>query len=100
MSKFKALFEEANQDQPVNEKKAKKKISAGRGKPSGTATNVAIPVSSRVKGRRSDPNYTGVFAYIPVNLHDDVKLKLFRRKDLDFSALVEELLANWLAEQK
>ena len=98
MSKFKALFEEAKQEQSTNEKKEKKKVSNRKEKTS--TSTAAAAVSSRVKGRRSDPNYTGAFAYIPAKLHDEVKIKLFRRKDLDFSALVEDLLAKWLAEQK
>jgi hypothetical protein len=96
MSKFKALFDEANQDRSTNGKTEKKKVLSRKEKAS-AASSVK---SSRVKGRRSDPNYTGAFAYIPAKLHDDVKIKLFSRKDLDFSALVEDLLAKWLTEQK
>jgi hypothetical protein len=101
MSKFKALFEEAKQqDQSTDENKERKKISSRREKASDITVSTAPVKSSRVKGRRSDPNYIGAFAYIPAKLHDEVKIKLFRRKDLDFSGLVENLLSQWLAEQK
>jgi hypothetical protein len=101
MSKFKALFEEAKQqEQSTDEKKERKNVSSRREKASGIANSTAHVKSSRVRGRRSDPNYTGAFAYIPAKLHDEVKIKLFRRKDLDFSGLIEKLLAQWLTEQK
>ena len=101
MSKFKALFEEAKQqDQSTNEKKERKKVSIQREKASGIAVSTAAVKAPRVKGRRSDPNYIGAFAYIPAKLHDEVKIKLFRRKDLDFSGLVENLLTQWVEEQK
>jgi hypothetical protein len=101
MSKFKALFEEAKQqDQSTDENKEKKKVSSRGEKASSIAASTAPIKSSRVKGRRSDPSYIGAFAYIPAKLHEEVKIKLFIRKDLDFSGLVENLLSQWLAEQK
>jgi hypothetical protein len=101
MSKFKALFEEAKQqDQSIDEKKERKKVSRQTEKASSIAVSTTPVKSSRAKGRRSNPNYIGAFAYIPGKLHEEVKIKLFKRKDLDFSGLVEDLLAKWLAEQK
>lgn len=92
-SRFKELFEEAKHP----EKPAIRKISeeAIRGKH--LDSNVE-PV--KVKGKRNNPDYTGAFAYIPAQLHEDVKIKLLRKKDLDFSLLVECLLAKWLDEEK
>jgi hypothetical protein len=93
MSKFKALFEEANQAQPSA---AKDEGKSAKGKKDDAVKTPA----GRKKGKRSDPNFTGVFAYVPVKLHEDVMVNLVRRKDLDFSGLVEQLLNKWLKEQK
>jgi hypothetical protein len=93
-SRFKALFEEAKQETPTNEKSKKKTVQ----KPSLKAASEVKP--SRPKGKRSNPNYMGAFAYIPINLHEEVKIALLRGKELDFSELVEKLLTNWLKEQK
>lgn len=93
-SRFKALFEEAKQEQAPEVKKVKKSIEK-KAEKSGT-----IPKQTKIKGKRNNPDYTGAFAYIPGKLHEDVKVKLLRRKDLDFSRLVENLLSQWLKEQK
>lgn len=93
-SRFKALFEEAKQEKPIVEKTEKKLIKK-------SLTKITPEVKSvRTKGKRSNPDYTGAFAYIPSKLHEDIKIKLLRKKDLDFSGLVEELLTKWLNEQK
>ncbi len=93
-SRFNDMFQEAKKQKesptkPTQTKATKKKASA---KP--TATRV------RGTGRRSDPSYIGVFAYIPKTVNETVKERLFKRKDLDFSGLVEDLLSQWLAKQK
>jgi hypothetical protein len=61
----------------------------------------------RPSGRRSDPNYTQISAYIPLELlHEvqDLLLKERRRKRLrsgvDVSGLVENLLHEWVKNQK
>lgn len=46
------------------------------------------------KGKRSDPAYDQVGAYVPKALYIDVKEKLVR-EDIDFSDLVTELLFKW-----
>jgi len=92
MSKFKELFEEAKQS-PTPKTKTK------RAQSKKTIAAKPLSRSSRTTGRRSDPSYTGVFAYIPKELNEDIKERLFRRKDLDFSGLVEELLSQWLTKQ-
>ncbi len=102
MSKFSGLFEEAKKDNlatgssssPAPEPAVKKASRKTEVKPA----EIKAPVRS--KGRRSDPSYTGAFAYIPAQLHEDVRRELFGRKDTDFSGLVEQLLAGWLAKQK
>lgn len=51
--------------------------------------------SGRAKGKRSDPNYTQVGAYIPKALDKAVKRKLLD-EDMDFSELVAQLLEGWV----
>ena len=46
------------------------------------------------KGKRSDPTYHQVGAYVPNELYKDVKEKLVR-EDIDFSDLVTTLLYGW-----
>ena len=48
-------------------------------------------------GKRSDPNYIQVGAYIPRTLNEDVKIKLVRH-DGDFSDLITELLEKWVSD--
>lgn len=60
----------------------------------------AEPTAQRKRkktGKRSDPNYIQVGAYIPRTLNEDVKIKLVRH-DGDFSDLITELLEKWVAD--
>jgi hypothetical protein len=93
-SRFKALFEVAKQEETPEAKPVKKSVQKKMEKP------VSDPKQTKVKGKRSNPDYIGAFAYIPGKLHEDVKIHLLRRKDLDFSGLVEKLLTDWLDKQK
>lgn len=55
----------------------------------------------RPKGKRSNPDYEQVTAYIRKTTHRDVKLALLQAgEDQDFSDLVEELLTEYLSTQK
>ncbi|TYQ26979.1 hypothetical protein PseudUWO311_09845 [Pseudanabaena sp. UWO311] len=53
------------------------------------------PKRTRVQGRRSDPEYAQVGAYVPRKLHTQVKIQLLNQKK-DFSELIEELLEDWI----
>ena len=57
------------------------------------------PVQRKRKktGKRSDPNYIQVGAYIPRTLNEDVKIKLVRH-DGDFSDLITEQLEKWVSD--
>lgn len=46
-------------------------------------------------GKKIDPDFSQVTAYIPTTLHLDVKRKLIGMED-DFSTTVEKLLKEWL----
>ena len=52
----------------------------------------------RPRGKRTNPDYEQVTAYIPRSLHDKVKIALIESERKEFSQLVEELLARWLQE--
>ncbi len=49
----------------------------------------------KATGKRSDPNYIQVGAYIPIELNKRVKRRLVDT-DKDFSELVAELLDQWV----
>lgn len=61
----------------------------------------------RPSGRRSDPDYTQISAYIPLELlHEVQELLLQERKrkrlrsGIDVSGLVEKLLTDWVKRQR
>ena len=60
-----------------------------------TETPVPAPRKRKKTGKRSDPNYIQVGAYIPRALNEDVKIKLVRHQG-DFSDLITELLESWV----
>ncbi len=51
----------------------------------------------KATGKRSDPSYIQVGAYIPIELNKSVK-RLLVDDDKDFSDLVSELLEQWVRE--
>jgi len=67
----------------------------------GKATPAPVPEAEPKKqqrkaaGKRSDPNYIQVGAYIPIELNKSVKRRLVDT-DKDFSELVAELLDQWV----
>jgi hypothetical protein len=65
-----------------------------------------LPVSSpatkmgRPKGKRSNPEYTQVTAYIRQDTYKDIRVLLLQKGDgQEFSELVEELLSEYLKIQ-
>ena len=51
----------------------------------------------RPRGKRSDPTFDQVSAYLPHALYHRVRLELMKDdKGQEFSELVHELLADWL----
>lgn len=76
MSKFKAIFNQHEEPKTVTAKTAK------------------------TKGKRSNPDYEQVSAYIRKDTYKNVKISLLQQgENKDFSDLVEELLAEWLSNQ-
>lgn len=72
---------------------------AARRQPASDAT----PVQERTRptGKRRDPAFEQVTAYIRKATHRSVKLALLKEgNDRQFSDLVEELLATWLGSNQ
>ena len=51
------------------------------------------------QGKRGNPDYAQVTAYIPKTLHNETKVNLIRQDNREFSELVEELLTGWNLKQ-
>jgi len=51
------------------------------------------------QGKRQNPNYAQVTAYIRTTVHDETKINLIRQGNREFSELVEELLTGWNLKQ-
>ena len=55
------------------------------------------PRRGRPPGKRSDPGFVQVTAYVPADLHHEIKLALLKeRQGREFSELVGDLLKGWL----
>ena len=67
-------------------KEGREEPAAKRGQPGG-------------QGKRGNPDYAQVTAYIPKTLHDETKVNLIRQGNKEFSQLVEELLTDWNFKQ-
>ncbi len=94
MSKFQSLLDVANTRQPTNRKK---KASAKQAQTAAPAVQGLAPRRGRPAGKRSDPDYEQVTAYIKKETHKDVKIGLLQEgQGREFSELVEDLLSKWL----
>lgn len=52
------------------------------------------------QGKRLNPDYCQVTAYIPVTLHHQTKINLILNGVQEFSDLVKELLTAWNQQQR
>lgn len=77
----------------------KKKLPAADAGNLPTDNSVTTPKRGRAKGKRSDPNYIQVGAYIPKELDRQVKRVLVDEDNLDFSDLVAQLLEDWVKQK-
>lgn len=56
-----------------------------------------VPKVGRPTGKRSDPNFEQVTAYLRKDTYKEVKIALIRNGEKqEFSELIEELLSQWL----
>jgi hypothetical protein len=94
VSKFQSLLDVANSRQAAT---PKKKTSAKRGQAVSSSPQVLAPRRGRPAGKRSDPDYEQVTAYIKKATHIDAKIALLQEgQGKEFSELVEDLLSGWL----
>ncbi len=91
MSKFDGIFAATG--------KAKKRATK---KDQRASETLATPKRGRpASGKRSNPDFEQVTAYIRKRTHADVKIALLREgQKREFSALVEDLLGDWLDSRK
>jgi len=98
-SKFAALLESRRTETP-EEAKPTESISVDEQKSTEEPMQISKP-DKRPRGRpggqgkRANPDYTQVTAYIPENLHLETKIKLLLNGKREFSELIEELLEQW-----
>jgi hypothetical protein len=86
-SKFTAILEQKREGAEAEKEALQQPVSsptAGRKGP------------GRPAGKRTNPDYAQVTAYIPKSLHEDVKIALIKEGGKEFSTLVEELLSEWM----
>lgn len=94
MSKFQSILDVANSRQDTT---PKKKPSSKRVRDAGPAAQPIAPRRGRPAGKRSDPDYEQVTAYIRKDTHKDVKIALLQEgQGREFSELVQDLLADWI----
>lgn len=94
MGKFSGIFDEEKMEGKPTKRKApavRKATAAptarrGRGRPAGP-----------VGGKRSDPNYTQMVAYVRRETHDAIKVALAPKGEI--SELVQNLLDEWLQKR-
>ena len=91
-SKFQGLLDAAGKGSKPKAKKA-----TARKTPAATAQPKQV---GRPPGKRSDPAFEQITAYIRKNTHQQTKIALLEEgKGQQFSDLVETLLAKWLEER-
>ena len=100
MSKFQNILDAANQ--PQEQKVVKKKTKAVKKSSPPTTNEKSQPIKKgRPKGKRSNPDFEQVTAYVRSETYRKTKIALLQQKELeDFSGLVEELLTEWLSTRK
>jgi hypothetical protein len=73
-------------------------------KPATNTAGLAVPLQSsarRSSGKRTDPRYKQMTAYVGVETHQRVKEALIQdRQGQEISELVDELLLEWLNKRK
>lgn len=108
-SKFSALLRSRKEDgAPEAEPQAPAPAlkSQPRPKPATAASGAGDTAAKRPRGRpkangkRLNPEYTQVTAYIPAELHTETKINLIRSGKREFSILIEELLTSWNKKQE
>jgi hypothetical protein len=98
-SKFKFLADQATIVTPKPEPEPEA-IPAPPIEPTSTAPKPGRPKGA-AGGKRSDPNYKQITAYISIDVHKQVKQLMFNDDDRrDFSELMQELLEDYIEARR
>lgn len=98
--KFSALLR-ARKEEPTPEAEPESPVSKAQSLKAAATSGAGATVIKRPRGRpkangkRLNPDYTQVTAYIPADLHTETKINLIRSGKREFSILIEELLITW-----
>lgn len=100
MSKFKNILDAANKPQDsVEVDKSLKQVK--KSSPPIVEPGPEPVKKGRPKGKRSNPDFEQVTAYVRSQTYRQTKIALLQQSELeDFSELVEKLLIEWLSTQK
>lgn len=100
MSKFKNILDAANK--PEDKEAVDEEVKAVKKTLPPIVDEKSQPAKKgRPKGKRSNPDFEQVTAYVRSKTYRQTKIALLQQEELeDFSELVEELLSEWLREQK
>lgn len=100
MSKFKNILDAANK--PEDKEAVDESVKAVKKTLTPIVDEKPQPVKrGRPKGKRSNPDFEQVTAYVRSKTYRQTKIALLQQEELeDFSELVEELLSEWLSTQK
>jgi hypothetical protein len=108
MSKFKGILKAAQDrekekppEEPVEKSAEKPKEKAEVKSDSSIEPSPPPQKRGRPRGKRSNPDYEQVTAYIKKKTYKETKIALLEQEELEnFSELVEKLLSEWLSTQK
>jgi hypothetical protein len=87
MSKFDGILSVKS---GTSAKKESKAISKGTSEPKNG--------KAKATGKRSNPDYTQITAYIKKETHENVMRTIYKQQE--FSELIEELLTSWMKNAK
>lgn len=101
-SRFKGMFEAAKEVDLKAEKKVPEKKKTPTEKKTVALSPTQIKLSKREKGsgKSSNPDYVQALAYVKKETLKNVQRTLFEIPEMDYSDLIESLLADWLKKQK
>ena len=99
MSKFKNILDAANK--PQDSVEIDRSVKEVKKSPPPIVESNSQPVKKgRPRGKRSNPDFEQVTAYVRSKTYRQTKIALLQQSELeDFSELVEELLRKWLSTQ-
>ena len=105
-SKFSALLRTHREDVKESPEAPQPPLAKAQTSPKPSAGGAGEAPAKRPRGRpksngkRLNPDYTQVTAYIPADLHTATKINLIRSGKREFSILIEELLTTWNKKQE